>query len=86
MKAKGWEVTVTNWDSKGEVYAWRHEMRGGRSPTLRISRKVLEGHPAFVVVHHLDRLKVATAIRTRPDARYFVVQNGLDITLRDALP
>jgi hypothetical protein len=32
MKAKGWEVTLTNWDSERGVYAWRHEV-GGRPST-----------------------------------------------------
>jgi hypothetical protein len=29
MKAKGWEVTRTNYDFGREVYAWRHDVRGG---------------------------------------------------------
>jgi hypothetical protein len=41
MKANGWEVTRTNYDFEREIYAWRHDMRGGASPTLRIARKVL---------------------------------------------
>lgn len=68
-----------------EVYAWRHERRGGPSPTLRISRKVLEDHPAFAVLYHLDTLKVAAAIRARPDARHVVEQNGSRVTL-EVLP
>jgi hypothetical protein len=55
MKARGWEVTRTNYDFEREVYAWRHDQRGGNSPTLRISRQVLEDYPGFVVVHHLER-------------------------------
>lgn len=48
MKAKGWEVNCQpEYDLEREVYAWRHEVRGGPSPTLRISRKVLEDYPAF---------------------------------------
>lgn len=85
MKAEGWEVTVTNWDSERELYAWRHELRGGKSPTLRISRKVLEAYPAFAVLYHLDTLKVAAAIRTRPDVRYVVVQNGSGSAWRSQL-
>jgi hypothetical protein len=81
MKARGWEVTRTNYDSDREVYAWRHDLPGAKSPTLRISQKVLEDCPAFVVLHHLDELKVARAIRARPDARLVVVQNGLNVTL-----
>jgi hypothetical protein len=42
MKAKGWVVTRTNYDADREVYAWRHDVRGGSSLTLRISRRVLE--------------------------------------------
>ena len=68
----------------GKVYAWRHDLPGGKSPTLRISRKVLEDYPAFIVVHYLDELKVARAIRARPEARLVVVQNGSRVTL-DAL-
>jgi hypothetical protein len=45
-----------------EVYAWRHELRGGKSPTLRISQEVLEGYPPFAVLYHLDSLKAAAAI------------------------
>jgi hypothetical protein len=32
MKARGWEVTRTNWDSDREIYAWHHEVAGGPSP------------------------------------------------------
>lgn len=56
MKAKGWEVTRTNYDSERGIYAWRQDVRGGSSPTLRISRRVLEDYPAFVVLYHLDNL------------------------------
>ncbi len=87
MKAKGWEVNrPPEYDFDREVYAWRHELRGSPSPTLRISRKVLEAYPAFAVLYHLDTLKVAAAIRARPDARYVVVQNGARVTLEEALP
>src|SRR6476659_20298 len=47
MKAKGWEVTRVNYDPERKVYAWRHDVRRGSSPTLRISRQVLESYPAF---------------------------------------
>jgi len=34
MKAKGWEVNCRpEYDFDREVYAWRHELRGGRSPS-----------------------------------------------------
>jgi hypothetical protein len=39
MKLKGWEVSRVNYDPDREVYAWRHDTRGGLSPTLRISRQ-----------------------------------------------
>jgi hypothetical protein len=81
MKGKGWEVTRTNFDAEREIYAWRHELRGGKSPTLRSSRRVLEGCPAFVVLHYLDELKVASAIRADPGARFVVVQKGSRVEL-----
>jgi hypothetical protein len=81
MKAKGWEVNRTNYDTDREIYAWRHELRGGKSPTLRISRRVLEGYRAFIVLHHLDELKVAQAIRADPTARLVVVQQDSSVTL-----
>jgi len=73
------------YDFDREVYAWRHEVRGGKSPTLRIERKVLEDYPAFAVLHHLDRLRVAAAIRARPDAHFVIVQDGSKVTLEEAL-
>jgi hypothetical protein len=54
MKAKGWDVSRVNYDNEREIYAWRHDVRGVPSLTLRISRQVLEGYPAFVVLYHLD--------------------------------
>ncbi len=57
MKTKGWEVNRRpEYDSERGVYAWCHEIRGSPSPTLRISRKVLEDYPAFAVLYHLDLL------------------------------
>lgn len=86
MKAKGWEVNCRpEYDFDREVYVWRHEVPGAPSPTLRISQKVLQDYPPFAVVELLDRLKVTAAIRARPDARYVVVQNGLRVTLEEAL-
>jgi hypothetical protein len=86
MAAKGWEVTRTHYDFSREIYAWRHDVRGGPSPTLRISRRVLEEYPAFVVAHHLEELKVAQAMRARPGARLIVVQNGFRVMLEEPLP
>jgi hypothetical protein len=83
VRAKGWEVNRTQYGARSRVYAWRHEVRSGPSPTLRISRKVLEGYPPFALVELLDRLKVAAAIRARPEARYVIVQNGSIVTLEE---
>lgn len=85
MKAKGWEVSCRpEYDADREICAWSHEIRGGPSPTLRISRNVLEDYPAFAVLYHLDRLGAARAIRARPEACLFVVQGGSTITLEEA--
>jgi hypothetical protein len=85
MRSKGWEVNRTNYDSDREIYAWRHQLPGGKSPTLRISRHVLEHYPAFVVLYHLDQFRVAQAIRARPEARLVVVQNGAKVSLMELL-
>jgi hypothetical protein len=82
MKAKGLEVNRTKYDFDREVYAWRHEVSGGKSPTLRIAQSVLEDYPAFALLVHLDRLKVADAIRARPGAHMVVVQNGTVVSLQ----
>jgi hypothetical protein len=66
-----------------EVYAWRHALRGGKSPTLRISRYVLEHYPDFAVIHFLDELRVAQQIRRRPGERLVVVQSGDRVTLEE---
>ena len=76
MKAKGWEVTRTDYDFERQVYAWRHDVRRGPSPTLRISSQVLDTYPAFVVLYHLDQSKVAQAVRAQPNARFAVIQEG----------
>jgi CheY-like chemotaxis protein len=83
MKAKGWNVSRVNYDIDREVYAWRHDVRGGPSPTLRISRQVLESYPAFVLLYHLDELKVARTILAQPEARLVLVQNGTRVTLEE---
>ena len=43
MKAKGWEVTRTNYNFDQEIYTWRHDLPAGKSPTLRISTGILLG-------------------------------------------
>jgi hypothetical protein len=84
MKGKGWEVTKVDYDFDREIYAWRHEVRGGKSPTLRIERKVLEAYPAFAVVYHLDQLRVAAMMKALPEARLVVAQDGDAITVIEA--
>jgi hypothetical protein len=86
MQAKGWEVTRTHYDFDRELFAWRHDVSGGPSPTLWISQKVLEHYPAFIVVHHLDELKVAREMRARPEARLALVQNESTVCLEELLP
>lgn len=81
MKTKGWEVSCTNFDSDRKVYAWRHDVRGGPPPTLRISRTVLENYPAFVLLYHLDEMKVARTMRAEPEARIVVAQQGSTVVL-----
>lgn len=83
MKAKGWEVTATDYHFDQEIYSWRHKQPGGKSPTLRVTRQVLEHNPAFVILYHLDRLNVARAMRTHPDARLVVTQEGTSIVLKE---
>ena len=81
MKAKGWNVTRVNYDFDREIYAWRHDMRGGPSPTLRISRQVLESYPTFVLLYHLDELKVAREMQAHPKSRLVVVQKSSTVVL-----
>ena len=81
MASKGWPVTATHYSSDREIYAWRHELHGGKSPTLRISRYVLEHYPAFAVIHFLEELRLARHIKKGPEARLVVVQNGQRVTL-----
>jgi hypothetical protein len=81
MKAKGWEVNHRPEHDEGDVYTWRHEFSPRSSYTLRITRQVLDGFPAFAVLYHLDVLKVAAAIRARPDVRYVLVLKDGCVTL-----
>jgi hypothetical protein len=81
MSEKGWEVTRTEYDFDREVYAWRAEVRSSPSPTLRISQAVFEDYPAWAVLYHLDRLRVAAAIRANPGARLLVLQKGTAVVL-----
>jgi hypothetical protein len=82
MRARRWEVTTTDHHSDQEIYSWRHQQPGGKSPTLRIARAVLEHNPALVILYHLDRLNVARAIRANPEARRVVTQEGTKVLLK----
>ena len=44
MRGKGWEVTATEYHFEQEIYSWRHEQPGGKSPTLWIARSVLRSY------------------------------------------
>jgi hypothetical protein len=76
MRARRWDVTATDYYSEQEVYSWRHQQPGGKSPTLRIARNVLEHNPAFVILYHLDRLNVAAPYRPTPETRLVVVEEA----------
>lgn len=84
MNTKGWVVTAVHYDFSREIYAWRHEVHGKPSPTLRISQQVLEDYPAFAILEHLDRLNVAAAVSARPAARLVLIQNGARVILEEA--
>jgi hypothetical protein len=87
MTAEGWEVTRTKYSLDPDRYAWWHDVPGGGpSPTLRLARYVLEKYPAFLVVQHLETLKVAQGLRGQPDAMLIVTQSGSRITLKELRP
>jgi hypothetical protein len=48
-----------------------------------VSQQVLTDYPAFALLEHFDRLRLADAIRRRPDARYVVRQVGLEVRLEE---
>jgi hypothetical protein len=83
MKAKGWKVNRTQYGSLSRVYAWRCERPHGVCPTVRITREVLETYPGWALIHHLDELRVAAAMRARPEARLVVRQKGDTVVLED---
>ncbi len=73
MKAQGYAVNSTRYYFDEAVYAWRHEEHEG-SPTLWITRAVLEHHDPTELVAHLDRLNVAARMRSKPKARFVIVE------------
>jgi hypothetical protein len=73
MKDRGWPVNSTRYYDE-EVYAWRHELAGGGSPTLWITREAIEDQDSTTLVEELDRLRVADRIRDNPKRRFLVSQ------------
>jgi hypothetical protein len=78
MKAQGYAVNSTRYYSDEEVYAWRHQEQEG-SPTLWITRGVIEQYDPADLVAHLDRLKVASRMRSKPKARFVVVERDSEV-------
>jgi hypothetical protein len=76
-------VTSTDYNFDREIYAWRHDLRSGPSPTLRVAQQVLEDYPAFALLEMLDQLGVAKAVRANPAARLVVLQQGLRVVLKE---
>lgn len=83
MKTKGWEVTATDYHFDKEIYACRHQLRSGNSPTLRIARYVLEHYSGFAILYHLDNLRVAAAMKAKPGSSLVVIQRGTEVVLEE---
>lgn len=78
MRAHGYTVNSTRYYAEDEVYAWRHEEQEG-SPTLWITRAVIERYEPADLAEHLDRLKVAARMRSKPKARFVVVEQDSEV-------
>jgi hypothetical protein len=78
MKAQGYTVNSTRYYSDEEVYAWRHEEQEG-SPTLWITRAVIEHYDPVDLVAGLDQLNVASRMRSKPKARFVVVERDSEL-------
>jgi hypothetical protein len=83
MTAQGWTANSTRDYFDEEVYAWRHDTSSGSSPTLWITRSVIEKHKAPHVIEQLDRLGVADRMRTNPKGRFMVTQAAGQIVVKD---
>ena len=79
MTGHGWVANSTRDYFDEEVYAWRHDVSSGSSPTLWIARSVIEGHEVNQVLEQLDRLEVADRMRSNPKARFVVTQESGEI-------
>lgn len=82
MTAQGWTANSTRDYFDEEVYAWRQDTSSGSSPTLWISRAVIETHKASHVVRELDRLGIADRMRSHPKARFMVTQEAGQIVVK----
>jgi len=82
MAAQGWPVNSTRDYFDEGVYAWRHDLSSGTSPTLWIARALIDGHAAGKVAEQLDRLGVADRIRANPKARFVVTEEAGRITVK----
>ena len=82
MTAQGWTANATRDYLDEEVYAWRQDTSSGSSPTLWITRSVIEKHKASHVIRELDRLDVADRMRSNPKARFMVTQEAGQITVK----
>jgi hypothetical protein len=82
MTNQGWTANSTRDYFDEEVYAWRHDTSSGSSPTLWISRRVIEDYPVSQVIEHLGRLGVADRMRSHPKARFLVTQEAGQIVVK----
>jgi hypothetical protein len=82
MAGQGWKANSTRDYFDEEVYAWRHDTSSGSSPTLWISRALIEDRQGTEVVEHLDRLGVAERMRSKPKARFIVKREAGQIVVK----
>ena len=82
MTAQGWTANSTRDYFDEEVYAWRQDTSSGSSPTLWITRSVIEKHKASHVIRELDRLDVAERMRSNPKSRFMVTQEAGQIVIK----
>ncbi len=82
MAGQGWKANSTRDYFDEEVYAWRHDVSSGSSPTLWISRALIEDSQAAEVIEQLDRLGVAERMRTNPKARFLLTREAGQIVVK----
>jgi|SRR3954464_10857610 hypothetical protein len=81
MAGQGWTANSTRDYADEEVYAWRQDTSSGSSPTLWITRAVVERHPVAEVVEQLNRLGVADRMRSNPKARFLVTEEAGEVVV-----